>query len=60
MKCTPEQTDVKLRGENQEIKLTVTADRTAPKGKHAVQVTATPDTGNPKVLDVAFNVKEKK
>jgi hypothetical protein len=50
---------VKLNGENREIKLTVSADKNAAAGKRQLRVTATPESGGPKYLDVSINVKKK-
>ena len=59
IKCTLQDQSVKLNGENREVKLTVTADKNATAGKRQVRVTATPESGGPKVLDVNVNIKSK-
>jgi hypothetical protein len=58
-KCALGSNSIKLDGQNQDVKLTVSADAAAPAGKRTVQVTATPENGNPKVLMLTFEVKKK-
>jgi len=59
LKCTLDSTSVKLNGENKDVKLTVTADSDATTGKRTVRITATADNGNPKTLDLNFEVRKK-
>ena len=59
LKCALANPSVNLDGANKEVKLTVTADSAAAPGTHTVRITATPESGNPKTLDVNVEVKKK-
>src|SRR5207253_4762472 len=45
LQVTLDQNDVKANGENQDVKLTVTAASDATEGKHTVKITARPEKG---------------
>jgi len=59
IKCALDTNSVKLDGDNKDVKLTLGADKAAPVGEGRVRVTATPESGNPKTLELSFEVKKK-
>lgn len=59
IKCSLQDSSVKLNGENREVKLTVTAAKDATAGARKIRVTATPESGGAKQLEVNINVKNK-
>jgi uncharacterized membrane protein len=59
VKCALDHSSVKLVGETKDVKLTVSADDTAAAGKRTVRITATPESGTARTLDLNFEVKKK-
>jgi uncharacterized membrane protein len=59
VKCLLETTSVKLDGDNKNVKLTMTPDNTVETGRRTIRIIATPESGNPKTLDLSFEVTKK-